>query len=60
MTCGASASLRFAMVASTRDTSSSRNRSSVLYWPQRMREKLTKGTPMIWPLGTTTCARRFV
>ena len=54
ITCGAKASLRFAMVASTRPTSSNLNRSSVLYCPQRMREKLTRGTPMIWPLGTTT------
>ena len=51
MTCGASASLRFAIAVSTRPTSSSRNRSSVLYWPQRMREKLTSGTPMS-ALGT--------
>ena len=41
MTWGSSAAFRFAMVASTRDTSSNLNRSSVLYCPQRMREKLT-------------------
>ncbi len=35
MTWGSSAAFRFAIVASTRDTSSSRSRSSVLYWPQR-------------------------
>ena len=59
MTWGSSAAFRFAIVASTRPTSSSRNRSSVLYCPQRMREKLTSGTPMIWPLGTTTVRSEY-